>query len=40
MPDDGFLPEKPTTIPIWLLILLVILAIVAVVYSIRALMGA
>ena len=40
MPDDGFLPEKPTTIPVWLLILLVILAIIAVVYSIRALMGA
>lgn len=36
---DGFLPEKPTTIPIWLVVLLVILAIVAVIYSIRAMFG-
>jgi len=37
---DGFLPEKPTTIPIWLLVLIVVLAIIAVIYSIRALLGA
>ena len=40
MPDDGFIPEKPTTIPIWLLVLLVIVAVIVVVSSIRALLGA